>query len=108
MKDPIDRLPPYVSDLLAVERAAPPPPREAHDRVRARVTATVVAGAVTGAATTATAVKGASAGTLASLAAAKTTVIAVVAVAATGVSGGVALHRRHARRLDVAAKAEPR
>ncbi len=108
MKEPIDRLPPYVSALLAVERAAPPPSREAHDRVRARVAATLVAGAATGAATTATAAKGASAGVLASLATAKTTIIAVVAVAATGVTGGVALHRQHARMSDVARAAEPR
>jgi hypothetical protein len=105
MKEPSDRLPPYVSDLLAVERAAPPPSRKVQDRVRARVAATVVAGAVTGGAATATAAKGASAGALASLAAAKATVIAVVAVTATG---GVALHRHRARTAEVVRAAEPR
>jgi hypothetical protein len=96
MKDPVDRLPSYVSDLLAVERAAPPPPRQARARVWARVAGTLAAATTAGPATAAAAAKGASGGLLASVVTAKTALV-VAAVAAAGVTGGLASHRRHAR-----------
>jgi hypothetical protein len=55
MMSPSNKLPSYVSELLAAERAAPRPSVETERRVRARIAATVVAsaGATTLAATTA-------------------------------------------------------
>jgi hypothetical protein len=105
MKEPIDRSPPYVSDLLEAERAAPSPGREVQNRVRARVAATLIAATTTGAATTAAAAKGASAGLLASLAA-KATLIVVV-VASAGATGGIALRRRQVRTRSLALLATP-
>jgi hypothetical protein len=105
MKEPVDRVPPYVGELLAAERAAPPPSRAAEARVYRRVVVTVGAATATGAATTAAAAKDAGGGVLASFAA-KATIVAVVATSA-GATGVIAF-RRHAETTPprVAARAD--
>jgi hypothetical protein len=107
MRDPVDgraldaRLPPYVKDLLVAEREAPPPPRAAEERVRARVAATVVAAGLAGTAGAATAAgataKAAGAGAIGSALGVKASLIVVaIAVGATA-TGGYVAHARRAR-----------